>query len=74
VNGEIGRGLVQQSSVAASISPALFFISFFWASKRKKIENTAHRCIFFLQFSLMKNFFSNSAKNKALNHSNVQLN
>jgi hypothetical protein len=53
---------------------SLFKTIFFWASKRKKIENTAHRCIFFLQFSLMKNFFSNSAKNKALNHSNVQLN
>jgi hypothetical protein len=34
--GEIGRGSVQQSSVAASISPALFFAPFFWASKRKE--------------------------------------
>ena len=48
----IGRGLVQQSSVAASISPALFFISFFWASKRKKIANTAMRCIFRLELEV----------------------
>jgi len=34
--GEIGRARAQESSVAASISPAFFFAPFFWASKRKE--------------------------------------